>query len=586
MFDQEQQAVEEQILTYCSQAGLPRPTLQWNSIPFSGQWGISTSFFALAAAEAKASGKPVVVAQRAQEIASQVSGMLGTPTGFDRVEAVRGYLNLYFSTPEYTRRVVDAILEQGSAFGRSSSTGQRILVEFSQPNTHKAFHVGHLRNAILGSAVCRILDAAGNEVIRANYIGDIGLHVIKWLWCYINRHNGEQPGPDLTRWMGDIYSEADRLYEDPLVQQEVRALFGRWDRRDPEIVDLWKRTRQWSLDGFEQIYNLLGIQFDRVYFESEVEEPGKNMVDELIRRRLAEDERPDGPVIIKLDELLGREDDKYRVLVVLRSDGTSLYATKDLALAIQKYSEYHMDRSVYVIDVRQSLYMQQIFKTLELMDCEWSQGLYHLGYEIVNLPGNVTMSSRDGTVVLLEDLVREAVARAYQIVSQKNPELSELQKAEISRSVALGSIKYPMLSRDNTKIVTFDWEAALDFNGQAAPYIQYAHVRASSILRKVAGSLPASMLPPQDLTREEVVLVDLISRLPREVQRAAAEYKPLYLSTLAFDLARAFNDFYNQCPVLQAEGDVRASRIRLTAAAKQAIANCLYFLGITAPQAM
>ncbi len=585
MFESEQQAVETQIIQYCRDNDLPVPVLQWNPIPFSGQWGITTSFFALAAAEAR-TGKQIVVPQRAQEIAGQIKDLIGKPAGFDRVEAVKGYLNLYFSTGEYARRVVDTVLEAGATFGRSPAAGQRILVEFSQPNTHKAFHVGHLRNAILGSAICTILDAAGYEVIRANYIGDIGLHVIKWLWAYQKNHNGEEPAADLTRWMGDIYTEADRLYEDPQVQQEVRALFGRWDRRDPEITALWQKSRQWSLDGFEQIYSLLGVHFDRVYFESDVEDAGKVMVDELIRQKIAQDERPDGPVIVKLDEILGRQDEKYRVLVVLRSDGTSLYATKDLALAIMKHDEYHMDRSVYVIDVRQSLYMQQIFKTLEIMGYEWAPCLYHLGYEIVNLPGNVTMSSRDGTVVLLEDLVREATRRAYEIVKEKNPELPEEKKAEISRDVALGSIKYPMLSRDNTKIVTFDWEAALDFNGQAAPYIQYAHVRASSILRKAGADLPDSILPPVELAQEEVVLVDLISRLPREVQRAAVEYKPLYLSVLAFELARAFNDFYNQCPVLQAEPDLRNSRLRLTAAARQAIANCLALLEIIAPQAM
>ncbi len=586
MFEVEQQAVEERIHQYSAQNNLPVIPLQWASIPFSGQWGISTSFFQMAAQEAR-QGKQVNVPRRAQEIAEGVAAFLGLPAGFARVEAIKGYLNLYFSTAEYTRRVVDAVLEQRQEFGRGASKGQRVMVEFSQPNTHKSIHVGHLRNVILGASVVNLLQAAGYEVIRATYPGDIGLHVVKWMWNYLKHHDGELPGEDKMRWMQDLYSEADHHYStEPEAEQEVRALFARWDQRDPQVLALWERSRAWSLEGFDQFYAIMGVEFDRVYFESEVEEPGKEMVKELIARGIARDERPDGPVVVKLDELLGIQEEKYRVLVVLRSDGTSLYATKDLALAIKKYEEFKLDRSVYVIDVRQSLYMTQIFKTLELMGYPWAKGLYHLAYEIVNLPGNVTMSSREGTVVMFSDLVKEATARALQIVQAKNPELSPESQASIASAVALGAIKYSMLARDNTKIVTFDWDAALDFNGQAAPYIQYAHVRASSILRRAGGEIPPAITPVSELEPTEVALVDLISRLPKEVQRAAAEYRPLYIANLAFDLARAFNDFYNQCPVLQAEPQVRASRLRLVAAARQAIANALALMGITAPQAM
>jgi arginyl-tRNA synthetase len=586
MFESEQQAVENRILEYCAGQGLPPASLQWSWIPFSGQWGISTSFFQLAAQEARA-GKKVIVPQRAQEIAEGAAAYLGTPPGFSKVEAVKGYLNLFFSAGEYTRTVMDTVLAQGADFGRGAPKDAQVMVEFSQPNTHKAFHVGHLRNVVLGHAVCNLLEFAGYQVVRANYIGDIGLHVIKWLWNYLKYHNGEQPGADRFKWVGDIYVEADRRTEsEPEAQAEVKALFARWDKRDPELVALWQQTRQWSLEGFNQIYDLLGVAFDRIYFESDVEDPGKEMVAQLITQGIATDGRPNDPVYIKLDEILGRSDEKYRVLVVLRSDGTSLYSTKDLALAIIKNREYRLDKSVYVIDVRQSLYMQQIFKTLEIMGYDWAKNCVHLAYEIVNLPGNVVMASREGTVVLLEDLVREATGRAAQIVSEKNPDLPAERKEAIASAVALGAIKYTMLARDNTKIVTFDWEAALDFNGQAAPYIQYAHVRAGSILRKAGGEIPAPLTPAFELQPSEVALIDLISRVGREVQRAAAEYRPLYIANLAYETARAFNDFYNLCPVLTAEPDVRAFRLRLVATTKQALANLLGLMGITAPEAM
>jgi arginyl-tRNA synthetase len=586
MFDDVQNQLETQILALCREEGIPLGQVNWNWIPFSGHWGLSLSFFQAAAEEAKQKGLKLNVGKRAQEIAQLMSEHVKLSDAFDQIEAVRGYLNIRFSNAVFSRRVIDTVLEEKDDFGRASRNHIRTMVEFSQPNTHKAFHVGHLRNVILGNAICNILDFGGDDVIRANYLGDIGLHVIKWLWCYRKYHAGEQPTGDITRWMGDIYAEATRRHEEePDAEAEIRALFARWDNRDPEIVSEWEVTRQWSLDGFEQIYKTLNVKFDHLYFESDVEDSGKVIVDELIARGMATDERPEGAVVVKLDELCGTRD-KYRVLVVLRSDGTSLYSTKDLALGIRKFEEFKLNRSIYVIDVRQSLYLQQIFKTLELLGYPWTDQLYHLAYEIVNLPGNVTMSSRDGTVVFLQDLIDEAITRARAVVEEKNPSLTDEEKSSIASMVAMGALKYAMLSRDNTKIVTFDWEAALDFNGQAAPYIQYAAVRANSILRKNDMVVPDSLPLTYELSEVEIELIDLISRVPKEVQRAAKEMKPLFIANLAFDLAQTFNNFYRQCPVLQAEPDVRDYRLRLAAAARQAISNCLALLGIETPEVM
>ena len=586
MFESEQKSLAEQINKYLKDNNLPDMNVQWSWIPFSGNWGIATSFFQLASRDAKEKGVKMNVPAHAQDIAQGIADTIELPYGFERAEAVKGYLNIYFSSKIYSQRVINEVLEKGNDYGKGEPTGQRVMVEFSQPNTHKAFHVGHLRNVILGNSVCNILEKSGDEVIRANYLGDIGLHVIKWMWCYLKYHNGEQPSGDITRWMGDIYAEASRRHEtEPDADAEIRALFARWDRRDEDVVELWKTTRQWSLDGFDDIYNELGVHFDHLYFESEVEDSGKVIVDELIEKKIAVDERPEGAVVVKLDDLCGTKD-KYRVLVVLRSDGTSLYATKDLSLAIKKFEQFKLDRSIYVIDVRQSLYMQQIFKTMELMGYPWTKNLYHLAYEIVNLPGNVTMSSRDGTVVFLQDLLSEATSRALQIVNEKNPSLPEETKKQISHIVALGALKYSMLSRDNTKIVTFDWEAALDFNGQAAPYIQYAAVRANSILRKAGGVLPESLVPEYELTESEVALIDLIARVPKEVQRSAKEMKTLYLANLAYDIAQAYNTFYRVCPVIQADENTKNYRLRLSAAARQAIVVCLALLGIDTPEIM
>ncbi len=587
MFEVEQRQIEKKINAFCAANDLPDALIQWKWIPFSGHWGLSTTFFQLAAREAR-QGKKINVNERAQELASQIADVLGTPSGFEKIEAVGGYLNLYFDPAVYSRRVIDSVIEQGKEFGHAPNRGEQVMVEFSQPNTHKAFHVGHLRSAILGDGLSRLLAFAGYDVIRANYPGDIGLHVIKWLWCYRKFHAGEKPVKDITRWMGSIYAEASRrLEEAPELEAEIRELYGRWDRREPELVALWQETRQWSLDGFNDIYGRLDIPFDRYYFNSEEEQSGKVMVNTLIEREIASDERPDGAVVVKLDELLGSKNEKYRVLVVLRSDGTALYATEDLSLARRKFTDYpDLVKSYYVVDVRQSLHFQQVFKTLEIAGYPWAERCQHIPYELVTLPGNVVMASREGTVVLLEDLITEATERAYDVVKVKNPDLTEDQKRSVAQAVGIGAIKYPMLARENTKLVTFDWETALDFNGQAAPYIQYAFVRGGSILRK-GGKEPAkSVAPTFELTASELELIDMLARLPNEVQRAAGELRPLWMATYAYDLARAFNDFYTQCPVLQAEEPVRSFRLRLVMATRQALANSLALLGITAPQAM
>lgn len=583
MFEQEKELLDSLLAEFCQERSLPADKLEWRSIPFSGEWGMAAPLFPLAAADP---ARQLPVPQHAQALAEALRDSIQLPDGFSRLEAVRGYLNLYYETSAYARKVIEGVLAAGKRYGCREQTGKPVMVEYSNPNTHKPLHVGHLRNVILGGSTCNILEASGNRVIRANYLGDIGLHVIKWLCNYEKYHAGEKPGADKTRWMGDLFTEADRrfAYEEGF-EAEVRAYFARWDARDPHILALWKETRDWSLEGFRQVYDLLSEHFDRIYFESEVEEPGKAAVDQLIKSGLAEDGRPNLPVVVNLDQILGTNEE-YRVVIILRSDGTSLYATKDIPLAVMKFNEYDLEKSIYVVDVRQSLHIKQFRKILELMGYPWAERIHHLAYEIVNLPGNVTMSSREGTVVLLDDLIREATRRALEVVREKNPELEPARMHEIAEAVALGAIKYPMLSRENTKMVTFDWESALDFNGQSAPYIQYAHVRANSILRKADG-LTATQPDYGRLTHaSEVDLIERIARLPEEIQRAAKELKPNLLANYAYELAKGFNDFYNQCPVLGAEPELRAARLALVAAARWCIGNTLRLLGIRAPEVM
>ncbi len=717
MFKREADRAAALINRALEELGYGQRVFDMRPIPFPGVWGTSTTVCYQIANEqlaeelehaaaglSKKEAKRLVqerVRERAQAIAQELADWLSVHGDFARVEAVNGYLNIVYDTNRFANEVLRTVLATGADFGRGAPRGERVMVEYSQPNTHKAFHVGHLRNVCLGNALSKILRFAGFEVLEANYIGDIGLHVIKCLWCYLRFHQGEEPPREQRgRWLGEIYAEADRRLnyrndvveflneiahedqlfvqsidrllkelwkdhkvgediayllgqiahgrkiepnafyddqtivkfwpivgrqleqelvearaaaeQDPSVRQrlerleewyerwrrlaatldwwphvpqwerEVRETFQRWERKDPDFVRLWEETRAWSMEEFLRIYEELDVHFDVWFFESEVEEEGRQIVRELLERGIAE--ISEGLPVVKIDEKLGLEKETYRTLPILRSDGTTLYSTKDLALTKRKFEQYKVDRAIWVVDVRQTLYLQQIFKVMELWGFEQAAKCYHLAYETVMLPSGA-MSSRLGNVVLYEDVARQVLERAREIIEEKNPTLPPDVKEAVARQVGLGSLKYGMLSRDNNRVIVFDIEEALSFEGHAAPYIQYAHARACRILEKV-DAVPEGPYALDQLSREEIDLIEQIALFPDEVTRAADEYKPLVIANYVYELAKRFNEFYRACPVLQAPEPQRSARLALVAAARQALANGLALLGIAAPEVM
>ena len=398
----------------------------------------------------------------------------------------------------------------GPDYGRGSPKGERVMVEYAQPNTHHSFHIGHFRNAVLGESLARLAEFAGFETIRASYPGryrpgrgplHVGLPKIS------RRRGTHRTCSNAGAGWGKFTPKRRRSWNPNRMKPtrsgrsregydaEVREMYHLWDDGDLRVRELWKRTRQWSLDELQEVLQQLDIPIDVFFYESEADEPGKAIVEELIARNIAEDERPTGgPVIVRIDEKLGLTRETYRIAVILRSDGTSLYLTKDLALAKIKFEQYHVDRSIYVVDYRQSLHFQQAFKILELWGFPQASKCYHLAYGIVTLPEG-TMSSRKGNMVYYLDVVQEAQARIQAIIAEKNPDLAGADREKTAWQVGLGALKYAMLSVDNTKQIIFSWESALSFDGQAAPYIQYAHVRAGSILAKAE-------TPPQPVSAE------------------------------------------------------------------------------------
>ena len=605
MFQKEQQLIEDKIKAFGAANDIPLAELKWQPIPFSGEWGVSTSFFQTAANEARAGkGKKLPVPQRAQEIAERVKAEIGNVPGVSRIEAVKGYLNLYFVTSEYARRVVGEVFASGEDFGRGTPKTERVMVEYSQPNTHHSFHIGHARNTILGEVLARLVEFAGFETIRATYPGDMGLSVMTAVWAYEKFYKGQEPDGihERGRWQVKIYAEATAKLEPKETETpeekaqregydaERREMLRKWEAGDPYVHEAWRITREWSLEEFRDILRILDVHMDVWFYESEANKLGKEIVDELIAKGIAEDERPTGPVIVKIDEKLGLTKEKYRTMVILRSDGTTLYSTKDLALAKQKFEQYHVDRSIYVVDFRQNLHFQQVFKILELWGFPQAEQCYHLPYGYVTLPEGA-MSSRRGRVVLFKDVYDEAVKRALAVESERTGNIPESEREKIAEQIGLGALVYSMLSVDNNKDIVFDVNEALSFDGRTGPYIQNAHVRANSILKKskVENQMSDLQLSTFDyeLTKHEIELIELISRFPNTVQQAANEYRPLVMAQYAYDLATAFHSFYHAVPVLQSEDEkIKNARLQLVAAAKQVLANALRLLDIKAPEVM
>jgi len=574
----------------------PPSSLDLRRIPFSGKWGLATSICMRLSQDgesapipeglSKKEARKLVEAEsreRSQSLASEVADRLRGTGLFSDVEALNGYVNMYFDPAEAAVRLLRGVRAAGAGHGRNEPKTDKVMVEHAQPNTHKLFHIGHLRNACLGDALCNILDFDGYPVVRATYIGDIGSPVVKWLWGYTKWHDGEQPTEDLGRWMETIYVEANTaIKENPEYEAEYRDVFARWDRQEPEVVELWRRTREWSLEYFQRIFAELGVVFDVWFYESEFEGPGKQVVQDLLAGGVAVID--DGAPIVRLDEKLGLDKEQYRTLLLQRSDGTSLYQTKELALTRAKFDDYHVARSLVVVDVRQTLYFQQVFKTLEIFGYEQAAQSAHVPYELVALPTG-PMSSREGNTVSYDELAEEMHQSALATVREKNPEMPPEQQAEAAQMVSVGAMKFGMLDRDNTRLLVFDRDEALSFDGFSAPYVQYSHARACRILEK-APPINWDSLSVDELSPVEINLLEAVGGLSDAVARAAREYKPLYVVTYVYNLAKVFNEFYRESPVLRADDDLRNFRLALVDATRTTLANGLRLLGIAAPEAM
>jgi arginyl-tRNA synthetase len=531
---------------------------------------------------AKAMGKSP--ADVAKEIASKLAIK---NSDFISATAAGPYVNVSLNIGDAVHRVVREIEIGGEQYGMTGMSKPELLLEYAQPNTHKEIHVGHLRAMVVGQSLVNILGGDGWNVVPMSYHGDVGAHVAKCLWWIMKNGGVESLKPEQRngKYLGQMYTEASKQLEaNPDLKDEVSDVQRKLEAHDPVLETVWRETRRWSLDEMAQIFDELGVKIERQYLESEVVDRGQQMVDELLKKDVAKESQ--GAIIVDL------EDKKLGVFLIRKSDGTSLYATKDLSLAELKFKEYpNADRSMIVVDNRQSFYFKQLFETLNMMKIGKPQEF--VGFEYVTLKSGA-MSSREGNIVTYEDFRDEVVKYATDEVTKRHASGGDhaWNDGKIEHTawcIAMAGMKFGMLRQDNDKLYTFDLEQSLSFDGDTGPYCQYAATRLASILRKAAPGSPFTS--SEQLTRaydqaSEKSLALVLAQFPSKVHQAAQELRPSVIAQWCIEAAQSVSAFYHEVPVLESEGELKEGRLRLVAAARQALVSGLGLLSIPVPDEM
>lgn len=519
---------------------------------------------------AKSQGKnPALLAQEQAEI---IANLPESSDLFLSVKAVGPYLNFFLAPASFLERAIIDIKQTGSNFGRSEvGRGQRVMLEYSNANTHKEYHVGHLRNLFYGDAVQRILQFNGYHAIPVSYINDFGIHVAKTLWNWQRHPEYAQTAGPKGKLLGDCYSTANQNIGDSQeAKAEVSATMKAIESRQGETYELWQETRKWSIAYFDEIYQRLGIKFEHIFYESEVIADGLKITEELLVRGVLI--KSQGAIIADLEAYgLG-------VLPIIRSDGTALYPVADLALAKLKFVDYKLQESVYVVDIRQGLYFKQLAKIFELAGEKFK--ISHLGYDFVTLK-NGMMSSRSGNVITYDQLFAEALARAQKEVFSRHQDWSEEKIQAVSEKLAIAALKFEMLKVSADKVITFDMNEALRFDGFTAAYLQYTGARLASLVRKSeiikSGSLDYQLLAHP----KELALALCLQRFPEIILKAGEQRDASVIARYLFELAQVFNDYYHEVPVLKAETPLAAARLALLASVRQVLENGFTLLGLS-----
>jgi len=516
---------------------------------------------------------PAIAVELGEKLAGQRGNLWekAVPTG--------PYLNFHIDPQAYNREIISQVWKEGEDYGKSNlGGGQNVPIDYSSPNIAKPFGVGHIRSTVIGHALYLIFRALGYNSIGINHLGDWGTQFGKLIVAF--KHWGEEsklkekPVDYLYQLYVQFHQEAEK---DPSLDDEARSWFRKLEAGEEEAVAYWNRFRELSLETYESIYSMLGIQFEYYHGESHYNQMLERVIDLAREKGIARES--EGALIVDLETY------DLPPVMLRKQDGATLYITRDLAAAIYRRERFNFAKSLYVVGAEQTLHFQQLFKVLELMGYKWANDCVHVPFGMIRFKEG-RMSTRAGKIILLEEVLQKSIEMARDIIEEKNPDLEDKESA--AEAVGIGAIRFGDLSNDRIKNVEFDWDKVLDFSGETAAYIQYAHARICSIIRKAEpGYLEWDEKAISSLTREEeVTLVKTLALLPEKVIASAESYKPSILARYLIDVAREFNRFYHNCPVLSSEAEIQHGRLLLIDATRQVIANGLGLLGIIAPEKM
>lgn len=504
------------------------------------------------------------------EIATEIAAKIGPSSLIARVVAVGPYVNFSVDPIAFTQAVLSDVVKDGKRYGKSTTgRGKKVLVEYANLNTHKEIHIGHVRNLALGKSLVELLRRTGYSVTPVAYINDLGNNVARALWGVMKLHPGEEPPEDALNWLGSIYAEATAALEaDEERKAEVSQIQRDLENMEGEVVPLWKKTQKWSMDALKAAYAELGLELDRIYEEHELIDETHEIVKKLLTQGIAK--MSQGAAIVDF------ESEGLGVNLLRKSDGTLLYNAKDLALAYRKEADYAADRSLIVVDTRQSLAFKQLSKTLQRMG--FPREVLHIPYDFVTLPEGA-MSSRKGNIVRWTDVRDAMIEKLSQATRERHADWSDRKVRENARALAFASVQFMMLRQDPEKTLVFDMDEAMSTDGFSAPYILYTLARIESMKRK------AEVLPEviaDKLTHPvEVMLARQIAHYPEVIQAAAAQYKPSLVAHYVFSLAQTFARYYEEVRILDANQlQFASARLALCDAVRQTLENALLSLGI------
>ena len=518
---------------------------------------------------------------------------------------VKGFLNLVIAPEAWVGMLNDINADEHYGEKQATENSPLVMIEYSSPNTNKPLHLGHVRNNLLGWSLSKIIAANGNKVVKTNIVNDRGIHICKSMLAWLRYGNGETPessGKKGDHLIGDYYVAFDKHYREEVkelvekgmdeetakqeapLMKEAHEMLVKWENNDPEVRALWRKMNKWVYAGFDETYRMMGVSFDKIYYESETYLEGKEKVDEGLAKGIFY-RRDDGSVWADLtaeglDEKL-----------LLRSDGTSVYMTQDIGTAKLRFQDYPIDKMIYVVGNEQNYHFQVLSILLDKLGFKWGKDLTHFSYGMVELP-NGKMKSREGTVVDADELMAAMIQDARKTSDElgKFNDMSEEEKKEIARIVGLGALKYFILKVDARKNMLFNPEESIDFNGNTGPFIQYTYARIRSILRKAEAAgikIPETLSSDYKPTDKEVELIQKVSEYVAAVEQAGKDYSPSGIANYCYELTKAFNQFYHDYSILNADSEEeKIFRLVLAQNVAKTIKNGMSLLGIEVPERM